>query len=1305
MMKKWFFRTLVTLCLIIGLGILFMFGAAFYLESDHARHLIRNQLNKSISGQITWSKVRISLIRGCIEVDRILIQSPSREPMIALDRIFAQVSWRALLSGTILVEKAEVTRPVVHVRIGEDGTLDISNAFKSPRKKDPGLPEEENGVPFPFNVKIHQFQIADGSFHFSSVVQGETERAIFEKIHFSLNDVDLAQKSGNVKANLGECKIDMAGIRTGWEDFVIEARVEKGAITPVKAHVESNLLTLHLLGDGRELWEDPVIDMDLRIETALGDIRKTFHLRREFSGPVKIMMQAKGKVSDPRVNMVLSFGGGRIYDVDTEAFTFEGILSDRVVTLTAKGVKATYGNAALSGTVDLKKAFPQGFLSANRNIDAAVYRVTAALDHVNLKGIPLGATLLDGDLQSEVRIEGSGITPANLDAKVKVSLSVTGKTRIAKKIPANFSLNADAALSGKNAEVDHFELRMGETTLAGTGTYQWKSKAITSRISVAAPDIGFTAAIFGFTPVSGNLNGVFDVGGLIQSPIMDLQVSGNALVFKDIRIGDLFADLHYESGRLQVGLLQAENEGALFSVSGSTDVLNPRTLKPVEDPSWDLALEGRDLRLKDFNENVDGRISLSGRLKGSLRRPEGKVLLSGDRLVLFGQKIENFSLNTRMQGGRVYLEPMRITIDAEEVLEGKGWISFSENTFSGSLFSDGVSLKHIHWLEAVGIDGGKATLDISGKGSLDSPQASGSITITGIEIEGKRIEAVRLQTSLINDVLQVHAESDFDIEGRFHFKDREFKARASFTELDLGPYFRMAQLGEWTGILSGTIDCRGNADRPEAIRAEVDLSRLILLFEKQALVQSRSFKASLRDSRILISDIRLGLLNQGSAEIRGTAGLDGDMNLSVQASIPLSGLGPIVPQLGDFAGDAVLAGTVRGPLSRPEIAGKIRLNRVKVTLPEILEEIHDLNAVVDVNPAALKVETIAGKMGEGRFEVKGNIGLKGLAPSTFDLSLDASRIPFSIPEALDLTIGGRLLLTGNQDHSVLKGEVVLEEGVYYKNVALNPIQGLQEQKREAETSPAKPLHPILKNMALDVSFRQRSPFVVDNNIALLNIVSNLLLKGNPAQPQLLGRAQVQEGTVTFLGREFKINRGTIDFINPYRIEPTIDIESKIDIRSWTILLNILGTPDNLVFTKSSKPSESDEDILLLLTAGKTRQEMIREKGGAWISSKVLAAQAASGLVGESVKDATGLDILEAKYLEKDDEFQSEGVEVTVGKRLSKRLTVKYSLETRGGETTQRASSEYKLIENVAASAYQENTGNYGVEMVYRLEFR
>ena len=162
MMKKWFFRTLVTLCLIIGLGILFMFGAAFYLESDHARHLIRNQLNKSISGQITWSKVRISLIRGCIEVDRILIQSPSREPMIALDRIFAQVSWRALLSGTILVEKAEVTRPVVHVRIGEDGTLDISNAFKSPRKKDPGLPEEENGVPFPFNVKIHQFQIADG---------------------------------------------------------------------------------------------------------------------------------------------------------------------------------------------------------------------------------------------------------------------------------------------------------------------------------------------------------------------------------------------------------------------------------------------------------------------------------------------------------------------------------------------------------------------------------------------------------------------------------------------------------------------------------------------------------------------------------------------------------------------------------------------------------------------------------------------------------------------------------------------------------------------------------------------------------------------------------------------------------------------------------------------------------------------------------------------------------------------------------------------------------------------------------------
>ena len=61
--------------------------------------------------------------------------------------------------------------------------------------------------------------------------------------------------------------------------------------------------------------------------------------------------------------------------------------------------------------------------------------------------------------------------------------------------------------------------------------------------------------------------------------------------------------------------------------------------------------------------------------------------------------------------------------------------------------------------------------------------------------------------------------------------------------------------------------------------------------------------------------------------------------------------------------------------------------------------------------------------------------------------------------------------------------------------------------------------------------------------------------------------------------------------------------------------------------------------------------------------------------------------------------------MTVGKKLSRRLTVKYSVESEEGEMIQRAVSEYRFLEHVLANGFQDNKGKYGGELLYRLEFR
>jgi translocation and assembly module TamB len=87
-----------------------------------------------------------------------------------------------------------------------------------------------------------------------------------------------------------------------------------------------------------------------------------------------------------------------------------------------------------------------------------------------------------------------------------------------------------------------------------------------------------------------------------------------------------------------------------------------------------------------------------------------------------------------------------------------------------------------------------------------------------------------------------------------------------------------------------------------------------------------------------------------------------------------------------------------------------------------------------------------------------------------------------------------------------------------------------------------------------------------------------------------------------------------------------------------------------------------------------------------------------------MKDATGMDYLEIKPNDVDNKGNS-GVNVVVGKELSRQMMVKYGVDVRDGETVQRVTTDYKLLENLLMSGFQDTGGAFGGEIKYRLEFR
>jgi len=304
-----------------------------------------------------------------------------------------------------------------------------------------------------------------------------------------------------------------------------------------------------------------------------------------------------------------------------------------------------------------------------------------------------------------------------------------------------------------------------------------------------------------------------------------------------------------------------------------------------------------------------------------------------------------------------------------------------------------------------------------------------------------------------------------------------------------------------------------------------------------------------------------------------------------------------------------------------------------------------------------------------------------------------------------MLLSADLAMQGSPEDILVNGEIVLLEGLYYKNFKLNLLEAVQVKEREGTPPTVKEVHPLLKPLRFDIHMKHRQSFVVDNNIADMDINPDIVLQGTPENPILTGTARVADGTITYQNKVFEVQKGAVDFVNPYKTEAEIDIKGRVDIREWQITLSLYGPPDRLTVELSSVPSEEDADIISLLVFNKTTYELNEGGSGVEQSPTVLLSRLLAASFGEDIKKRTGIDLLEVEAESAQDKDSTDRIKVTVGKDLSERMAVKYSVESKDGGYVHRAATEYQLLEYFLVSGFQDTKGIYGGELIFRIRFR
>ncbi|HUP44269.1 MAG TPA: outer membrane protein assembly factor BamA, partial [Thermoanaerobaculia bacterium] len=264
-----------------------------------------------------------------------------------------------------------------------------------------------------------------------------------------------------------------------------------------------------------------------------------------------------------------------------------------------------------------------------------------------------------------------------------------------------------------------------------------------------------------------------------------------------------------------------------------------------------------------------------------------------------------------------------------------------------------------------------------------------------------------------------------------------------------------------------------------------------------------------------------------------------------------------------------------------------------------------------------------------------------------------------------------LQVTGEIERMLAQGEVNVTRAVYSRDFDLQQsIVNLVLSRRGIV-----PIVPASwqDNVMLRIDVNAPGTLAVRNNIADVTGSADLDVMGTLANPVILGNVELDEGgKVTFQNIEYSVVRGTINFQNPFRIDPYFDVTlegrvsgviSEMESGPVDLTVNITGTLDRITPSITSDPPTSDITLFSLLGFGGLAGGPGSEPGpGAGVLGQSLLYQSLFSALGQRILPFADSFTYDPGLL---DTGSGGGPKVTFEKRVSDeiRLLVVYNLDS------------------------------------------
>ncbi len=936
----------------------------------------------------------------------------------------------------------------------------------------------------------------------------------------------------------------------------------------------------------------------------------------------------------------------------------------------------------------------------------------------------------------------------NVDADVRFGPTGARRNGALANIPLTGQAVAHYRGKGQMVNIDRFVARTPQSTIEASGVLGLNKGDPTTemRADLNIRDLGEYDAVLTTLGVQANgkkgsaalpivLHGSLGFQGTARGRLKDLDVKGhlqaNDLLVHagsaaDVHIDSVVADAEYAPRTgVSVASSSIRRGTAALEVGGTFAPRRASTRHGVE-YVWDdgstanasVTLNGAsledvlDIAGQKGKYPVSGTLSLNAKVNGTLKALDGTGQVNLVDGVAYGEHYDSVLLNAAVQGKQITATQLLVKLHGMQVT-GNGAYNLATEQLQAHVQGSDLRLSKFDVVQQkkLPVDG-VVSLLADAKGTVQEPGLTAHVGLTDATYNGQPVGQATVDARTqgkvgyltLNSELtgaQVQATATTQLVG-----DYDTKAQLTLKNLNLQQPLAIFSpgTGKVTSNIAALVTVDGPLKTPEKLSGTAVVDPLSATVQGYELHTAAPLRVTLANGTATLESMHIVGLDTdleatGTAQVLGVSDPKG-------GRLQLKANGTINPAVAHtFNQDVTASGKVvfdvaaDGRTKDPALTGKVDFQHVNAEMVGIANGLTDLNGEMQFNENRLEVKQLTATTGGGQITFGGFAMYKGGLYA--DVSLKAEKVRYRL-NGLSTTANADIRLQGGSDGARLSGNVLITRFNVGADVDFAAFGG-----SGGVSAPPDPNSPLSK-IRMDIHVQSAPQLDFQNSYAKLAGTVDLNVRGTLAEPSVLGRVQITDGSATFAGTKYQLQRGDIYFNNPVRIDPVIDLDATARVENYDLTIGVHGTTNSLKPTYRSEPPLSQADIFNLLALGKTQEEAAinntqATQAGTDPTTSALLSGALNATLSSRVSKLFG-----GGSVKIDPAFVgtlgNTGPRITVQQQLSRQISVVFATNV-NAQTQQLIQVTYALSENSSVVFTRDETGVFSGVYKIRKRYR